>query len=81
MVWGAFSLHGTSRLFIVEGNIDAAKYTEMVNSRLKPQNKEWFGGKPYIFQQDLAPCLLDIYSAVTATFFVSRLYVKIAAFC
>jgi len=56
MVWGAISIHGTSRLCIVEGTMNAKKYIEVLSTRLKPQIHEWFGGSQCIFQQDSAPC-------------------------
>ena len=43
VAWGAVSIHGTSRLFVVKGTMNVVKYIEMLNLRLKPQIKEWFG--------------------------------------
>ena len=56
MVWGAISVHGTSRLHIVEGNMNQFKYIEVLKGRLLPQIREWYGEQPWIFQQDSAPC-------------------------
>jgi hypothetical protein len=56
MVWGAISVHGTSRLHIVEGNMNQVKYIEVLKGRLLPQIREWYGQEPWIFQQDSAPC-------------------------
>ena len=42
MVWGAISIHGTNRLFIVQGTMNAKKYIEELSSRLKPQIHERF---------------------------------------
>lgn len=56
MVWGAISVHGTSRLNIVEGTMNQVKYIEVLRGRLLPQVKEWYGNRPWIFQQDSAPC-------------------------
>ena len=56
MVWGAISVHGPSRLHIVEGTMNGAKYISMLNSRLLPQIRNWFEQEPCIFQQDSAPC-------------------------
>ena len=57
MVWGAISVHGPSRLHIVEGTMNGAKYISMLNSRLLPQIRNWFEQQPCIFQQDsAAPC-------------------------
>jgi transposase len=56
MVWGAISIHGTSRLFIVEGTMNGKKYIDVLEKRLLPQTREWFPDNHYIFQQDNAPC-------------------------
>jgi hypothetical protein len=56
MVWGAISVHGTSRLHIVEGTMNQAKYIEVMEKCLKPQINEWFHDNEYVFQQDSAPC-------------------------
>ena len=56
MIWGAISKYGTSRLHIVEGTMNGAKYLDMLNSRLIPQIREWFPEESFIFQQDSAPC-------------------------
>ena len=56
MVWGAISVHGPSRLHIVEGTMNGAKYISMLNSRLLPQIRNWFEQESCIFQQDSAPC-------------------------
>ena len=37
MVWGDNSIHGTSRLLIVQGTKNAKKYIDVLRSRLKPQ--------------------------------------------
>lgn len=56
MVWGAISVHGTSRLKIVDGMMNQYKYIEVLENQLLPQTREWFGDTPWIFQQDSAPC-------------------------
>ena len=56
MVWGAISVHGTSRLHIVQGTMNQMKYVEMLEGRLLRQVTEWFPDKNFIFQQDDAPC-------------------------
>lgn len=56
MVWGAISVHGTSRIHIVEGMMNQTKYIQVLRTRLLPQVKEWYDNKPWIFQQDSAPC-------------------------
>jgi hypothetical protein len=56
MVWGAISVHGTSRLSIVEGTMNQYKYIEVLETKLLRQTREWFAETPWIFQQDSAPC-------------------------
>ena len=56
MVWGAISVHGTSRLKIVEGMMNQLKFVDMLQNRLLPQTRDCFGENPWIFQQDSAPC-------------------------
>ena len=56
MVWGAISVHGTSRLHIVQGTMNQMKYVEMREGRLLRQVTKWFPDKNFIFQQDGAPC-------------------------
>ena len=46
MVWGAISVHGTSRFKIVEGMMNLLKYIDVLQNRLLPQTKEWFGERP-----------------------------------
>ena len=49
MVWGVISIHGTSISSIVAGTMNAVKYIEMLNSRLKSQVNKLFEDKPCIF--------------------------------
>ena len=56
MVWGAISVHGTSRLHIVSGMMNAQKYISVLQTRLLPQIKDWRCENDWIFQQDSAPC-------------------------
>ena len=41
MIWGAISVHGTSRLHIVSGTMNAQKYISVLRIRLLPQIKDW----------------------------------------
>ena len=56
MVWDAISIHGTSRLHIVSGTMNAQKYISVLQARLLPQIKDWQCESDWIFQQDSAPC-------------------------
>lgn len=56
MVWGAISVHGTSRLKIIDGMMDQFKYIDVLKNRLLLQTRDWFGQTPWVFQQDSAPC-------------------------
>lgn len=56
MVWGAISVHGTSRLHIVDGIMNQDKYIHVLDTRLLPQIRDWFHETSWIFQQDSAPC-------------------------
>ena len=56
MVWGANSVHETSRSHIVEGTMNAVKYIEVLKGQLLPQEQKWYGENPGIFHQDSAPC-------------------------
>ena len=58
MVWGAISVHGVSRLHIVQRMMRQDQYIEVLDRKLIPQLNEWAGGsmENLIFQQDNAPC-------------------------
>ena len=55
MVWGCMSSHGMGRIHIVEGTMKSQQYIEVLQTRLLPQAREWFG-EDYVFQQDNTPC-------------------------
>ena len=56
IVWGAISVHGTSRLHIVKGTMSQVKYVQVLKEQLLRQVRDWFPGNDFIFQQDGAPC-------------------------
>ena len=56
MVWGIISVHGTGRLEIVEGIMNQHKYKDVLQRRLLPQLRDWYGDRECIFMQDGAPC-------------------------
>ena len=51
MVWGYIQHGGTREICKVDGNIDSAKYQQIIASQYIPNNK-----RGQIFQQDGAPC-------------------------
>ena len=53
MVWGAFSRNGKSRLAVLEGNQDSAKYIQTIREYLLPFARYTYE-EDYIFQQDNA---------------------------
>ncbi len=55
MVWGCISQKGVGNLIFVTGNIDSAKYINILANNLK-DSADKMGLSPYIFQQDSAPC-------------------------
>ena len=56
MIWGCMSVKETGSFYVVEGMMNTNQYLDVLGSRLLTQAHEWFKDKPYIFQQDLAPC-------------------------
>ena len=51
MVWGYFHKNSVGPLVVVEGNINGAKYKELLEEYLVP-----FYDENYLFQDDNAPC-------------------------
>ena len=37
--------NGFGRIYVVEGTMNAKMYIEVLNSRMKPQAREWYRGK------------------------------------
>ena len=46
----------TSRLHIVDGTMNQDKYIKVLETRLLPQIREWYGERSWVFQQESAPC-------------------------
>ena len=55
MVWGAISINGKSKLHFVEGIMNSAKYTGVIDHVLIPFIRKYHDNS-VIFQQDNAPC-------------------------
>lgn len=56
LVWVAISIHGTTNLQIIEGSMNQLKYIDVLKNNLIPQTREWFGEKPWKFQQNWSCC-------------------------
>jgi hypothetical protein len=50
--WAAISAHGKTPLVLIEGTLNAEKYTQILEQTLLPCAQEWFGDEEWIFQQD-----------------------------
>ena len=55
MIWACITWHGVGTLTVVNGNINAPKYIEIIDSHLWPVVARHFPGNNYIFQDDNAP--------------------------
>ena len=56
MIWGCFSSNGVGVLHRCEGNMNQEKYLNVLSSEMMESGQQIFAGKPFIFQQDNAPC-------------------------
>lgn len=59
MIWSVISSKGTGRLHIVDGNMNAVKYLDVLKNRLVPQLHDWYGSASppdFIYMHDGAPC-------------------------
>ena len=54
MVWGCISQYGLHDLILLEGRVDAIGYIEVLQKYLVPIVSQYFGNRPWIFQQDNA---------------------------
>jgi hypothetical protein len=55
MVWGCITYDGVGTLCLVDGNITAQKYIDILDEHLWPVIVRHFLNKPYLFQDDNAP--------------------------
>ena len=55
MVWGCITYSGVGTLCMVEGNINAQKYIDIIDEHLWPVIAQHYPNKPYRFQDDNAP--------------------------
>ena len=56
MFWGCISYHGVGTLTPVDGDINTEKYISILDANLWPVVAQHFGNRPWIFQEDNAPC-------------------------
>jgi len=56
MIWGAISVYGPGRLYIVDGIMRHEQYIKLLETRLIPQMSQWFPQGDGIYIQDGAPC-------------------------
>ncbi|VDI01470.1 Hypothetical predicted protein [Mytilus galloprovincialis] len=55
MIWGCITYHGVGTITVVEGNINALKYIEIIDNNLWPVVVRHFPDDNYVFQDDNAP--------------------------
>ena len=55
MIWGCICYDGVGTLTAVEGNINSAKYIDILDKNLRPVVVWYFEGKEYLFMDDNAP--------------------------
>ena len=55
MLWGCFSVAGTGKLVRIEGNINQAKYCEILDENLLPSAQDLRLGQRFTFQRDNNP--------------------------
>jgi hypothetical protein len=56
MVWGCITFYGVGKLVFVDGNMNSEKYIEVLDDNLWVVVMKHFANKPYLFQDDNAPC-------------------------
>jgi hypothetical protein len=54
MVWGCIAQYGFHDLILLDGKVDARGYLKVLQDYLIPIISEYFGNRPWIFQQDNA---------------------------
>jgi hypothetical protein len=52
MLWGCFSVAGTGRLVRIEGNMNRAKHTEILDENLPQSAQDLILGPRFTFQKD-----------------------------
>ncbi|CAC5415747.1 unnamed protein product [Mytilus coruscus] len=55
MIWGCITYHGVGTITVVDGNINAIKYIDIIYNNLWPVVVRHFPDNNYVFQDDNAP--------------------------
>ena len=56
MIWGYMCSNGLGRLYRVEGSMRSNQYLKVLEDYMIPSATELFDGRPFLYQQDNAPC-------------------------
>lgn len=56
MIWSSISVHGTGRLYVVQGMMNAQQYQEVLHTRFVPQMMQWYPDGNAVLMHDGAPC-------------------------
>lgn len=55
MVWGCFTAHGVGDLHIIEGKMNSFMYRDILENKMLPSAKKFYGRRRWTFQQDNDP--------------------------
>jgi hypothetical protein len=55
MIWGCMNAHGVGRMCIIDGIMDARKYTQILDQNLLPSVRDHRMQRDFLFQQDNDP--------------------------
>lgn len=55
MIWGCITFDGVGTVTVLDGNINAQKYINIIDEQLWPVIARHFSRNNYIFQDDNAP--------------------------
>jgi hypothetical protein len=55
MIWGCVTFNGVGTITVVDGNVNAQKYIDIIDEHLWPVVARHYPRNDYIFQDDNAP--------------------------
>jgi hypothetical protein len=55
MIWGLISIRGIGGLHFVNGMMELGQYSEVIETKMLPQVREWFPDGNYVFMHDKVP--------------------------